>query len=164
MSFPNSEKFVFNDEYGGMVLTLDDGFKQPCVNWYEHEMHEVVTLKLDSSSETKLHRGAIRASFVAALTQAGLIISAAFVHPLDKYKGNKERGRTIAAMRLGKSIRELEWENIGVIHVKNDDGVTEKAISILFANKEIPAGLVPITTQFMLTVYRRLEKLNGKPA
>lgn len=161
-----TDKFRFDPKRKCMMLETQKNGSLPCVNWHEHERAYESLLKLGHPTGlSKVRKGALRASYVVTYAHDLLIISAAYVHALDRNSGQKSTGRTIAASRLRKAIDNVEYRIVGTLTVRDENGKVAEKIGIAMANKDLPTGNIKaISEQRLLSLYRKLVKLNGNSA
>ena len=179
--------FLFDNERNCMMLR-DDDIERPCVNWHQYSMKARLVNEGTDEQEVVRYKDRLEGSFVASIgsfntwinmvmypvgnidprTIGGsaeghpevVLISHAIVHPSDLHRATKAHGRTVAARRMVKALRD-GWEQ--QVFVFGEYINKEEKVHVLFCSLDpnIPRMMNLNNVEFLPAIYRRLRKING---
>ena len=157
--------FLFDNERNCMMLR-DDDIERPCVNWHQYSMKARLVNEGTDEQEVVRYKDRLEGSFVASIGGSAeghpevVLISHAIVHPSDLHRATKAHGRTVAARRMVKALRD-GWEQ--QVFVFGEYINKEEKVHVLFCSLDanIPRMMNLNNVEFLPAIYRRLRKING---
>ena len=156
----NTDVLKFDHDRNCLVI-VDGENETPCVNWYQHEKHAVILDRDTDDQEVKIVKGPLRACYVAAFLSTDpdiIVIGHSIVHPSDRNRATKVRGRTIAANRLLKAVKTTYYNFHRVAYY---DGGPENNCHVDFCilDQDLLRVMVLEDRHFLSVIYKRLKKI-----